>query len=198
MIEINLAKKKTKIQFAGVDLSKLPYIKIALAFLIQFLLPGMFKESNQKELKETNEKISEINKEIDKIKAEERRLADLKEQIDAFKAKTKQLEERSIQVEKILQIKTNPNKLLEKLARSMPEDLWVTKIQIQKNRLTVIGQSISYPSIGLLLEQLRESPFFDEKFKEGSQKTIERQLDGEKVRLIEFKINGPIVRYNPF
>ena len=190
MIEINLAKKKTKIQFAGVDLSKLPYIKIALAFLIQFLLPGMFKESNQKELKETNEKISEINKKIDKIKAEERRLADLKEQIDAFKSKTKQLEERSIQVEKILQIKTNPNKLLEKLARSMPEDLWVKKIQIQKNRLTVIGQSISYPSIGLLLEQLRESPFLMKNLKREAKKLLKDNLMEKKCVLLNLKYMG--------
>lgn len=198
MIEINLAKKKTNINFAGVDLTKLPFKAIAAAFVVKLFIPGFYEDTFKEKTVKYNSQIKTIKKKIDKIKKEERRLADLKEQIDGFKEKTKELEKRSVQVEKILQIKTNPNKLLEKIARSLPEDVWLKTIGIRGNKLSLIGHSVSYQSIGLMMEQLRESPFFDERFKEDMQKNIERQLDGERVRLIEFKISGPIVRYNPF
>ena len=198
MIEINLAKKKSQVNFAGVDLTKLPFKTIIAALAVKLFIPSFYADTFVEKKAKYNAQIKKIKKKIDVIKKEERRLADLKEQIDSFKIKTKELEERSVQVEKILRIKTNPNNLLENVARSLPEDVWLKTIAIRGNKLTLIGNSVSYQSIGLMLEKLRESPFFDERLRENSQKNIERQLDGEKVRLLEFKITGPIVRYNPF
>lgn len=198
MIEINLAKKKQEINFAGVDLTKLNYKLIIIAIVIKMFGPGTIEDQFTEKKKGLNNQITAVKNKIKEIKKEEKRLKDLKDQIEAFKEKTKELEKRSIQVEKILKIKTNPNKLLEKVARSLPEDVWMKTIGIKNKRLTLIGLSVSYQSIGVLIEKLRESPFFDERLKESSQKNIERQLDGEKVRLLEFTISGPIVRYNPF
>lgn len=198
MIEINLAKKKQEINFAGVDLTKLNYKFLVLAIVIKVMAPGTYEDTFTEKKKNLNSLIDKEKQEIAKIKKEEKRLKELKEQIEAFKERTKELEKRSVQVEKILKIKTNPNKLLEKVARSLPEDVWMKTIGIKNKRLTLIGLSVSYQSIGVLIEKLRESPFFDERLKESSQKNIERQLDGEKVRLLEFTVSGPIVRYNPF
>ena len=197
-IEINLAKKKTNLTVGGIDLLKVNWKLYFVGFIIH-LIPDMYlKGELAKETQKIQSKISAVRAEAKKLEKDERRLKDLKNEIESFKIKTKELEKRSVQVEKILQIKTNPNKLLEKVARSMPEDLWLKTVSIKGNKLNIVGYSTSYKQIGLMIENLKESPFFDDRLGEKRQKNLERSLDGKKVRLIEFTIEGPIVRYNPF
>lgn len=199
MIEINLAKQKTELNVMGVDLSKLNWKAIVVAMGIYIFVPEYFlKPEFESQTVDLKTNIEALKKNIKKLAKEEQRLKELKEQIDSFKKKTKELEKRSKQVEKILSIKTNPNKLLEKVARSLPQDVWIKQVEIKNNRLTVIGYSVSYQSIGKLIESIKESPFFDDRLDEKRQKNIEKKLDGESVRLLEFEIEGPIVRYNPF
>lgn len=199
MIEINLAKQKTELNVMGVDLSKLNWKAIVVVLGIYIFVPEYFiKPEFESQTVDLKSNIETLKKNIKKLAKEEQRLKELKEQIDSFKKKTKELEKRSKQVEKILAIKTNPNKLLEKVARSLPQDVWIKQVEIKNNRLTVIGYSVSYQSIGKLIESIKESPFFDDRLDEKRQKNIEKKLDGESVRLLEFEIEGPIVRYNPF
>ncbi|MGB0453863.1 MAG: PilN domain-containing protein, partial [Bacteriovoracaceae bacterium] len=181
MIQINLAKKKKKkVEVMGLDFSKFNYPLIVLGLIFYFGHEPFLKSIHEDAMKDVNKKLSKLRKEKKKYQKEEKQLKDIKDRIAELRKNTKRLEERSAQVEKILSIKTNPNKLLERIARSMPEDLWLEKVTINGNRITLDGKAISYKSIGLLIEKVIASPFMDESFREESQDTVEEVIDGTK------------------
>lgn len=164
MIELNLLEKKKPIKLPsvlGLDLDSLNLKMIGMAIFI-FYVPEIFVHSFfDDKLKHEEETLQTLTSESDKITNEVSKNINSKIQLDAFNKQVEKLKDRSKQVDEILKIRTNPKKILEKIARSIPEDLWFDQLKINENKdIMIIGGSYSPRSIGEFITVINDSPFF--------------------------------------
>ena len=123
--------------------------------------------------------------------------ANIKVQVDAFKDQVSKLELRSKQVDEIMKNRTNPKKVLEKIARSIPEDVWFDSMEINdKNEMVITGGANTSRSIGEFITNINDSPYFGG--------TIVPRLQENRKSLSEdigssfeyFELFGKIVNYD--
>ena len=203
MIEINLVEKKNKFKapvVLGIDLGKLPWKGIAITYMIATIPHGYIQDYFNDELKKDEEEITKLNQEFRKLRTELKKNGNIKEQLDAFNKQIEKLKTRSEQVDKIIKAKTNPRFILEKMARTTPEDMWFDRLAIDdENKITIEGASDSYTSIGDFIVNLNDSPFFGRSLQLTDSKTEEEKTNGSlSVRKEVFKIEGKVEVYNPF
>jgi hypothetical protein len=202
MIEINLIKKKKAFELPavlGIDFNQINYRILVIAYLVtlcpDWLLKPKFAELQKvvtDQLKTEQTKLSKMKKEIGKN-------SNLEEQLDAFNKQIDKLKERSVQVEKIINSKTNPNKLLERIARSMPEDLWFTEIDIStENEILIKGQSSTYPSIGDFIQASNDTPFFGKSLILSDSGVVDEKNKNKEIRIEKFTIKGKVETFEPF
>ena len=136
MIDINLIKpqkkKNTKITpvFLGIDIRainvKAVLITIVGCYIGQFAISWFLGNRVEGYRAES----TSLQKTFDDLKKELTGKTDLEKKLDEFNKKIQELKQREVEVNDALSKSSNPYKLLEDLARSMPEDLWFSKIQI--------------------------------------------------------------------
>ena len=69
-------------------------------------------------------------------------------------------------VNEVLKLKKNPVNLLLYISKNISTDLWIDKLSITKGgTLEIQGGSNSYKSIGVFIESLNQSIFFDKSIK---------------------------------
>ena len=142
------------------------------------------------------------NQVLKKLRATISKSVNLEQKLEAFNEQIERLKQRSIQVEKIINEKTNPLKLLEKVARSIPEDMWLVHLKItEENKITFAGFSMDYKSIGVFIEAANETHFFDKSLilsdkDEDARALVENAEDSENFE--KFYIKGIVKTYDPF
>lgn len=202
MIEINLVEqKKAKAQAVvfGMDLKKVNLKLIALSIIMlyvpDFTIYQYWQEeraSVQNEINNLTQKVSVLNQDLEGHDNIRKELAAYNEQIDKLK-------KRSEQIDQILKYKINPKKLLERIARNMPQDLWFERLEITgEKEIRIVGQSTSYKSIGAFIVSIKETPFFGESFSLKESKTKEETFLGKLERVEEFSLGGRIEVFDPF
>jgi hypothetical protein len=202
MIEINLIKKKKSFELPtviGINLNQINYKILIVAFVTtsipdSFILPELKKIQSEVEtvLSDKRSKLTKLNAKVSKSK-------DLEGQLNAFNKQIEKLKQRSTQVEKIITLKTNPLKLLEKVARSMPENLWLGHLEINKeDKIIISGFSTTYKSIGKFIESINATPFFGKSLILDEQETLENKTKTGTSRLEKFEIKGDVQTYEPF
>ncbi|KKQ78894.1 MAG: hypothetical protein UT01_C0057G0007 [Candidatus Daviesbacteria bacterium GW2011_GWA1_38_7] len=118
--------------------------------------------------------------------------------MDLFNNQVAKLKERSTQVEQIIKQRTNPNKILERVARNIPEDMWLTELFVDGDRkVSIHGMSTSYKSIGNFIILLNESLFFGKSLTLSDSKTEEDKDEGAGKRIEVFTIQGRVESYDP-
>lgn len=203
MIEINLLEKKKSFKapvVLGVDVGKLPWIPIIISLVLAEYPLEFLKEEFQKEQEAKNQEVALVRNQLNKLKADLRKNQGVKDQLSAFNRQIEKLKERSEQVDKIIKQRTNPRYLLEKIARSTPDDLWFDQLLINdKDEITITGGSYSYTSIGDFIIDANNSPYFGKTLVLKESKTEESQENGVPTRRQEtFVISGNISVYDPF
>ncbi|MDC1173809.1 PilN domain-containing protein [Bacteriovoracaceae bacterium] len=202
MIEINLIKQKKALKapvVLGIDLAKLNFKMIILAFIVNFFASDMVVDYYNKEMKKTDAIVTEVRAELNKIKREVRKNSFIKDKLNVYRKQISKLKERSEQVDKIIKQKTNPFLVLEKLAKSAPENLWFETLEIRGDGyVNLKGGANSYQEIGLFINQVGTDPFFKELLQLKSSKTIEEDASGVSIRVESFEVEGQINIYDPF
>lgn len=202
MIEINLLEKKNTFKapvVLGIDLGKLPWMSIIISYIIATAPLGYIKEYFDGQQAEKKQEANTLKKRLNRLKADLKKNQGIKEQLTAFNRQIDKLKERSEQVDKIIELKTNPRYLLEKVARATPEDLWFNEMLISdKDEITIKGASESYRSIGLFIAKANESAFFGKSLQLKDSKTEEVEEKGVTFRQESFVIQGNISLYDPF
>ncbi|MCK5884541.1 MAG: PilN domain-containing protein [Bacteriovoracaceae bacterium] len=204
MIEINLIKKK-KIQrvtsVAGIDLSKLNLKAIAVAVIIYFAQDLYFPNYLAGEEAELSHKISLLTDKHNAQKRELKKHQNIKEKLKLYERRRNDLLRRSSYVDKILQTRTNPKKILERLARSVPDDMWLESIIIRPDKQIIIkGRSEAYKSIGDFLAMANDSAFFGGSLTLSSKgsSTQDETLYGKKKRIEVYEIIGRVEMFDPW
>ena len=119
--------------------------------------------------------------------------------LDAFDKQVESLKQRTGQVEKVINMKNNPKMLLERLARDVPEDVWFETLKISADsKITINGSSSSYKSIGTFITSSNDAAFFGKTLGLISSDTKSIKLDGQQVRIENFKVEGKVLDYGRF
>ena len=200
MIELNLLEKKQPLVLPtvlGIDLNNLNLKMLGVA-LVVYYMPGFIGSSMFDEkinvVKSTLDQVTEQNSKLLKSIAKDN---DIKLQVEAYKDQVKKLQLRSVQVDEILKTRTNPKKILEKIARSIPEDVWFDNMTINdKNEISIKGGAYAPRAIGEFITSINDSPYFGGSIIPSMQENKRETLDGITTSYESFELKGKIINYD--
>lgn len=200
MIELNLLEKKQPVVLPtvlGIDLNTLN-LKMLGVSLIIYYLPGVVVSSLYEEkTSEAAGNLQAIVSQNSQLKESIEKDSNVKSQVDAYKSQVIKLQSRSTQVDEILKSRTNPKKILEKVARSIPEDVWFTRMVIsEKNEISIEGGSYTPRAIGEFITNINDSPYFGGSVTPVRQENKKEPLDGVLTSYELFELKGRIINYD--
>lgn len=196
MIRVNLYVGKKPFNIAdvgGFDLSKINLKLVAIVFLLSFI-PDWFiydgyradEQAIQVKMNNMKTKHKELLKKTKELKSIELQIEALNEQEARLAAKLKV-------VKQIIKIRNNPMNILLYVAKNLPKEIWLTKVELKGKEMIIDGQSTSYKSIGVFIENLRNSVFFDKNLRlSKSQTELNKVFDK---RTEQFQITGPVISF---
>lgn len=207
MIKINLIKEKKPFKlpvlFNILDLSLLNFKFIILFFFIYYV-GSMFLDSTlEKKLNIQRDEISKLNTQLSKLTKEIGSNQELRDKLDAFNQQEQKLIERTKVVKKILDERTNPMKLLERIARNTPDDLWLEKISIGSEAnngvgITIEGKALYYKSISEFVNLVNSSSFFGKTLSTTYSGTVAPARESDGARVEAFTVKGRVVTFDPW
>jgi Tfp pilus assembly protein PilN len=200
MIELNLLEKKQPFKLPdilGVDLNVLNFKMLIIATIL-FYVPEIYLKSYfEEQIANESTNLQNMTDESLRITSEINRDSNVKTQLEAYNAQVEKLKSRSSQVDEILKIKTNPKKILEKIARSIPEDLWFDKLSINYDKeLLISGGAFSARDIGDFITIVNDSPFFGNSITPTKQENRKEMMDGVSTSYEYFEIKGKIKNFD--
>lgn len=200
MIELNLLEKKEPIKLPvvmGIDLNELNLIMLVVAMIVWYV-PQMFLEGYiQDEVTTISQDLEAINNKNVKLTEEIGENAKIKDILKAYQSQVERLKARSAQVDEILKIRTNPKKILEKVARSIPDDVWFNDLKISaENEVFISGGSYNSRSLGEFITIINDSPYFAGSITPVKQENRQETLDGVLASYDYFELRGKIKSYD--
>jgi len=196
MIKINLLPKKKKVGLPvimGVNLNQLNFKMLVVAFLITFL-PDLINSRWEEELSAITNESKVLDKKLKNLKKEAKAQGGIQKAIDIYILQEKKLKERLGIVKNIIKLKQNPSEIMLYVAKIVPTDLWILNLKFEGNKLSITGRSISYKSIGIFIEGLKNSVYFDKSIRLVTSKTKKDEKSGKRTE--EFEIVGIVSRFN--
>lgn len=200
MIELNLLEKKQPLRLPtvlGMDLNSINLKMLGIALIIYYI-PGMILDANLADkISEVETQLNEVQEKNNQLKNEINKDTNIKDQLEAYRIQESKLKTRSAQVDEILKNRTNPKKVLEKIARSIPEDLWFNELVINdKNEVTISGGSYSSRAIGEFISIINDSPYFGGSITPSKQENKQETLDGVITGYDLFELKGKVINYD--
>jgi len=199
MIKINLIEQKKPFKMPvvlGVDLSMIN-IRLIVAAIVVSYMPEIFLYpdwDNQRGLKEN--KIKSLSVKLRKIKRKIRKNSKAKLELEAFNLQVEKLKKRRNYVTQIVNLRSNPKKLLERLARDTPTDLWFEYLKIDREKkITISGSAFSYKDIGDFIISANESQFFGKTLSLTDSETKKEKIQGSLINLEKYKIEGSVQNF---
>ncbi len=196
MLRVNLyvGKKPFKMPvIAGVDTGAISFKGLALAWLISFAPDFVFKEEWQQEMDSTTTINKQLQLKLKKLQKEERGYGQIQAEIEELKKQEKRLARRLGQVKILIKQKINPMKVLLYFAKNIPEDVWLENLNMTGSKISVKGRSSSYKSIGVLIENLKSSVFFDATLKLQKSETITDPVTSKRIE--SFELTGRVINF---
>lgn len=196
MIEINLSPSRQSgsiTQVAGIDLSHIN-VKMMLIAIIIWLFPGGYIEDYYNEKIQINNKISQkLNKENRQLGVKVRSMSNIQKQVDALAAQEKKLAKKLEAVKAIIAKRSNPFKVLDYISTNLPTDVWLTGIELTGKNLVIRGFSKDWKNLGTFLENLKNSIFFSQNISYSRPQGVPGEYQGQRVEV--FEIKAVLVRF---
>jgi Tfp pilus assembly protein PilN len=156
-----------------------------------FLYPDWVEERSNEEIK-----VKSFNNRLKKLRKIIRKNSKAKLELEAFNKQVEILKERKSYVTQIVNLRSNPKKILERLARNTPSDLWFEYLSISSDRKIVIsGSAFSYKDIGDFIISANESQFFAKSLSLTDSSTRKEKIQGTEINLEKYKIEGNIQKF---
>ena len=200
MIKINLAARKSAslLETRGGDksLTGMPKINLSalkeipnLRSLVILALVGYFGNYFIEDLK--TEEIKKADASIQKLKDEKGKLNHELEETKKYEGIKKALESDEIvirtkldTIQKLVQDRTTPPKLLVAISAAIPKEVWLSQIQVEDSNISLSGDSLDFNQVSEFMKNLNESAFFkDLALKNTQQGKDETGLDTAKFEL---------------
>lgn len=200
MIELNLLEKKQPFVLPtvlGMDFNQLNFKMLFVALILYYMPDFAVNQIFGEKKAATQQSLDQLTSQNDKLAAEIKKDANIKSQVDDYKSQVSKLQSRATQVDEILKNRTNPKKILEKIARSIPEDLWFDVMMInEKNEIIINGGSYSPRAIGEFITSINDSPYFSGSITPSRQENRKENLDGILTSFERFELRGKITNYD--
>ncbi len=200
MIELNLLEKKQPVVLPivlGLDLNKIDIKMLGVAIVIYYIPGILISTLYDDKFVESEKNLQAIVAQNESIKALIDKDSNVKFQVDAYKSQVIKLQSRSNQVDEILKNRTNPKKIFEKIARSIPEDVWFNQLSInEKNEISIKGGSYTPRAIGEFITNINDSPYLGGSITPVSQENKKEELDGVLTSYELFELKGRIINYD--
>jgi Tfp pilus assembly protein PilN len=200
MIELNLLEKKQPFvipSILGMDFNVLNFKMLFLALVIYYSPSFVVDQVFSEKITSAQANIDKLTADNNKLKGEVGKEGDVKSQYQAYQEQVKRLQSRSTQVDEILKARTNPKKVLEKIARSIPEDVWFTELTINdSNVIGIKGGSYTPRAVGEFITTVNDSPYFGGSITPTKQENKIENLDGSATTFELFELTGKIINYD--
>lgn len=196
MIEINLSptKKAAGIaNVAGIDLSQINVKMMVVALIIWFVPEPILVEMWDEEIALHNKKREVLNRELRKLQTKVRGMQNVQKQVDALKEQEEKLARKLQTVKKIINKRQNPFIVLKYIADNIPQNVWLTKLELNDKSLKMVGFAKTWKNIGDFLEALKSSIFFSKQVDYKRPEGNEPEYRGNRVEV--FEINTSVVRF---
>ena len=166
MIEINLIEQKQKMQLpilpGGIDLNYLNIKGLLLAWGVSLMLSaGLIGNRFENQIKAEQDKLNELTKILKDLQKKSRNKKKIEDAINKYVTQEVTLMARLEVVQKVIAQKKNPWKILHYTSLNIPEDVWLNELTLDDNQFTVKGEAKNYPAIGLFIDNLEKSVFFE-------------------------------------
>lgn len=165
MIKVNLIgqKKRRKLPTVlGVDLNTLNFKLIFLAYILGILGESYVQGMVEEQKSSIQTELANLKKANTKLQKEVKKYDNTREELQEYNDQVERLRERSRQVTAIINQKTNPKPVLEQIAKTLPEDVWLESLEITDgNRIRLTGASESYVSVGNFIMSANETTYFE-------------------------------------
>lgn len=202
MIKINLIQRKRRKKstaVAGIDLSVINFKFLALGLALYFGQDIFLTDYLSSNLQAVKDQVNTLADKDRTLGIELKKHRNIKDKLKLYDRRIKELKMRSEYVDKILQNRTNPKKVLERLARSIPDDMWFERLIINENKeLTISGGAEAYKSISDFLTMANDAAFFGKSLTMSNSSTKDEMLYGKNKRIEVFEIKGKIEMYDPW
>lgn len=199
MIKINLIEKKNTskpVVVLGVDVRTINFKLLFVAILIFYVPKNYFIAQWDEDIRALDKQIQILDADAKTAREELRTFDGVKQELESYKRQIEKLKERSTQVDKILKEKTSPKRLLERMARVAPADLWFDELRINDDQSFYLrGGADSYKSIGDVIVTLNETPYFKNSLNLVKSETKTEVEGGRELRNESYEINGTISSY---
>ena len=196
MIEINLSTQKKAVDIknvGGFDLSKLNVKYVLIAIVISYLPDFIILPSLEDTRVQAQARVDQLNSENSKKKAQVNSLKGFDKQIQQLKRREQQLLEKLELIKTIISKKKNPWNVLVYVAKNIPQEIWLTEIHYEEDKITFKGLSMDYTNQGVFLDNLKRSVFFADNISYNKIDTA--TMPTEMKKMAPFEITANIVRY---
>lgn len=202
MIKVNILGKAEGFKLptvVGIDFSQLSIRGFISVILLWYVADYAVFETWNAEIFQLQEKNRMVQDNINQVQDTISKNAGIKAQIEEFKAQFERLKNRREQVDKIFQTRSNPYRVLERLARNIPDDAWFDSIKFTEDKKVILeGAAISHRSIGNLITVANESSYFGKSLYIKDTSTVEEDYGNTKRRVEKFVIEGNVVSFDPW
>lgn len=103
-----------------------------------------------------------LDEEITEARREVERLAEVIREVEEFEAKQAELEHKIEVIETLRANQRGPVQVMDHVSRSLPELLWLTKLELRGNTVVLNGEAFNTTSIATFIENLDKVPEFQE------------------------------------
>lgn len=192
MIKINLSPSRKKSNVGGIDYTKIKIVPVIIMIILiqipNWFLSGFWEDSRN----ELNDQAQTKQIKLRKLKAQIRQSETLQLTIKNLKAQEENLEKKLVAVKEAISEKKNPASLLLYIAKNVPQNLWITDLEINQNEMSIKGEALDYKSIGAFVDGMKKSIFIDEA---NILNTSSEVRKSDQVRIENFKVKFIIGRF---
>lgn len=178
MIEINLLpvreerRRQDLQQFAAL---------LGVTLAGSLLVAGLLHLKISNDVGNTDDLIRQTQAQIDQYKPQ-------LEQVEKYRATKESIEKKLEVIDRLDRNRSGPVRVLEELATSSPERLWITRIEANRGRIKIRGMSLDNELVALFLTSLGDSEYFGQV---ELQETEARDVDG--LKLNQFELSAQLI-----
>lgn len=165
MIKINLlaeakpAKKKRGVAALG-GAGRVNLILIAVGLFLGLLVVGVQWWVEASRLAEQEEKNRQAQQEVTRLEAVLREVRD-------FEEKKAKLQKKVDLINQLRQNQRGPVRLMDEVSNALPDLLWLERMDLKGNQISLEGKALNPPAVANFLENLKRVPSFQEPKVEG-------------------------------
>lgn len=196
MIKINLSNAKKQVDISnvgGFDLTKVKIKALLLVIVLIYIPDFVIVPMWEQEREEANQQVNAQQAKLSGLKRKVAQSAELEKQIKELKAQEENLGKKLTAVKEAINEKKNPASILLYIAKNIPEELWITSLEINDNLMNIKGQALDYVSIGNFVNSLKSSVFIQDASITGTANAVR---DSDKRRIETFEVKFTIGRFN--